>query len=111
MFKTVEDMQKLGKSQIEAMTASAAAVSRGLQEIAAESSAYTTKSLEDGSAAVSRMMGAKSLEGTVEVQTDYAKGAVAGLMAQAGKVGALFVSVGKDATKPFEGAMSQFKQG
>ena len=109
MFKTAEDLQTMGKSQIEAATAAAAAVSRGLQQIAAETSAYTKKSVEDGSDAVTRLMGSKSVEGAFQVQADYAKSVMDGAMAQTGKVGALMMAVGKDAFRPFEGALSAFR--
>lgn len=105
MFKSVEDFQNLGKSQIEAATASAAAVSRGVQQIAGEASAYAKRSLEDGSAATTRLMGAKSLDGAVQVQAEYARAAFEGMMAQASRMSSLMMSVGKDAAKPFEGVM------
>lgn len=105
MFKSVEDFQKLGKSQIEAATASAAAVSRGVQQIATEASAFAKRSVEDGSAATTRLMGAKSLDGAVQVQAEYAKSALEGLVAQAGRMGSLMMGVGKDAAKPFEAVM------
>ena len=72
MFKTVDDMPMLGKSQIEAATASAAAVSRGFQQIAAEASDFSKKSMEDGSAAITRLLGVKSLDAVIQVQTEYA---------------------------------------
>ena len=108
MFKTVEDMQKLGKSQIEAATASVAAVSRGFQQIAAETSDFSKKSMEDGSAAVTRLLGVKSLDAAVQVQTDYAKTSYASLMAQSAKVGEMLTAVGQDAFKPFESSFSVF---
>lgn len=105
MFKSVEDLQKLGKGQIEAAAASAAAVSRGVQQIATEASAYAKRSVEDGSAATTRLMGVKSLDGAVQVQAEYAKTALEGMVAQAGRMGTLMMAVGKDAAKPFEAAM------
>ncbi|WP_237476699.1 phasin family protein [Lichenibacterium dinghuense] len=105
MFKSVEDFQQFGKSQIEAATASVAAVSRGMQQMATEASAYAKRSVEDGSAATTRLMGAKSLDGAVQVQAEYAKAAFEGLTAQVGKMSALMMSVGKDAAKPFEAVM------
>ena len=105
MFKSVEDFQKLGKGQIEAATASAAAVSRGVQQIAAETSTYAKRSVEDGSAAATRLMGVKSLDGAVKLQAEYARTALEGMMAQAGKMNALVMAVGKDAAKPFEAVM------
>ena len=105
MFKSVEDIQKLGKSQIEAATASAAAVSRGVQQIAAEASTYAKRSIEDGSAATTRLMGATNLDGAVKVQAEYARTALEGLMAQAGRMNALVMAVGKDVAEPFGAVM------
>ena len=109
MFTTAEDLQTMGKSQIEAATASAAAVSRGLQQIATEASAYAKKSVEDGSAAMTRLLGTKSLAGALEVQADYATAVVDGMMTQGSKVGALMMALGKDAVRPFEGALSALR--
>ena len=103
MFKSVEELQKLGRSQLEAAAASAAAVSRGVQQIAAETSTFAKRSVEDGSAATTRLMSAKSLDGAVQVQADYAKTAFEGLVAQASRMGSLMVAVGTEAAKPFEG--------
>ena len=64
--------------------------------------------MEDGSAAVTRLLGVKSLDAVVQVQTDYAKSSYASMMAQAAKVGEMLTSVGKDAYKPFEGTFSVF---
>ena len=46
---------------------------------------------------------AKSLDGAVQVQADYAKTAFEGLVAQASRMGSLMVAVGTEAAKPFEG--------
>ncbi len=105
MFKGVEDLQKLGRTQIGAATASAATVSRGVQQIAMEASANAERSVEDGSAAATRPMGAKSLDGAVQGRAEYVKLALEGLAKQAGRMDSLMTSVGKDAAKPFEGAM------
>ena len=102
MFKSVEDVQQFGKSRIEAATASAAAVSRGVQQIATEASAFAKRSIEDGSAATTRLMGASSLDVAPRVQADYAKATLEGSMTQAGRMGALMLDVGQDAAKPFE---------
>ncbi|RYC31213.1 phasin family protein [Lichenibacterium minor] len=104
-FKSFEDVQKLGKSQIEAATAFAAAVWRGVQQIAAEPSTYAKRSIEDGSAATTRLMGVTNLDGAVKVQAEYARTTLAGMMAQAGRMNALVMAVGKDVAEPFRAVM------
>ena len=45
MFTNVEDIQKFGKQQLEAATAATQTFSKGLQEIAAETSDYSKKAI------------------------------------------------------------------
>ena len=48
------------------------------------------KSFEDGSAALEKLFGAKSLEKAIEIQSDYAKSAYEGFVAEATKMGELY---------------------
>ena len=107
MFTTVEDFQKFGKSQFEAMTAATTTVSKGLQEIAAESSEYSKKSIAASSAAVERLLGAKTVESAIQIQTDFAKSAYEGFVAQATKVNEVVSRVAKEAFKPVEAAIAK----
>ena len=107
MFKTVEDFQQLSRTQLEATTQSAAAVSRGLQQIALEASDLSKRTIEESSAAFGKMIGVRSLDGALQVQTDYAKTACENAVTGATRFGELFASLAKDAYRPFEGAMEQ----
>ena len=64
--------------------------------------------MEDGSAAVTRLLGVKSLDAIFQVQTDYARTSCASLIAQAAKVGEMLTAVGQDALRPFESTFSAF---
>ena len=107
MFKTVEDFQQLSRTQFEATTQSAAAVSRGLQQIALEASDLSKRTIEESSAAFGKLIGVRSLDGAIQVQTDYAKTAYEHAVTGATRFGELFASMAKDAYRPFEGAMEQ----
>jgi phasin family protein len=107
MFNNVEDFQKFGKSQFEAMTAATSTVSRGLQEIAAESSEYSKKSIAASSAVVEKLLGAKTVETAVQIQAEFAKSAYEGFVAQATKINELYTRVAKEAFKPVESAMGK----
>jgi hypothetical protein len=100
MFTTVEDFQKFGKTQFEAMTVASSTVSKGLQEIAAESSEYSKKSIAASSAVVEKLLGAKTVETAIQIQTAYE-----GFVAQATKLNELYTKVAKEAFKPVETAM------
>jgi hypothetical protein len=60
---------------------------------------------EQGTAATEKLIGAKSLEKAIEVQSDYVKSSYEGFVAEATKLGELYADLAKEAYKPFE---SQF---
>ena len=107
MVKNLDDMQKLGKDNMDATMKSFGATSKGFQTIAVEVTNYSKKSFEEGSAALEKLLGAKSFEKAIEVQSDYAKTAYEGFIAQAAKLGELYTDIAKEAYKPFEGYMAK----
>jgi len=62
MVKNFEDMQKLGKDNMDATMSSLGVWSKGFQALAVEMADYTKKAFEDGTAATEKLLGAKSLE-------------------------------------------------
>ena len=98
----IDEMQKLGKDNMDATMKSFGAFSKTGQAIAAEVADYSKKSFEDGSKVMEKLLGAKSLDKAIEIQTDYAKTAYEGFVAQATKIGELYADLAKDAYKPYE---------
>jgi len=107
MVTGVEDFQKLSRESLDVAVKSFGTVSKGMQAIAAEVSDYSKKSYEDGTAAIERMMGVKSLDKAVEVQTEYMKSAYDNLMSEMTKLGEMYAGVARDAYKPFESALGK----
>jgi phasin family protein len=106
-MKAFEDMQKLGKEQVDVAMKQFGAVTKGVQAIATEVVDYSKKSFEEGSAACEKMFGAKSLDKAIEVQTDFAKSSYESLMAQATKLGELYVDLAKETYKPLESYLAK----
>ncbi len=106
-LKSFDDMQKLGKDNMELAMKSFGAVSKGLQAIAVEVADYSKKSFEEGSATLEKLLGAKSLEKAIEIQSDYAKSAYEGFVAGATRIGELYADIAKEAYRPFEAAVSK----
>jgi len=102
MIKNFDDMQKLSKDNVDATMKSLGAFSKASQAIAAEFADYSKKSFEDGSKVMEKLLGARSLDKAIEIQTDYAKTAYEGFVAQATKFGELYADLAKEAYKPFE---------
>ena len=107
MLKNFEDFQKLGKDNVDVCMKQFGTVSKGWQAIATEFADYSKKSFEDGSAALEKLFGAKSLEKAIEVQSDYVKTAYEGFVAEATKIGELYTDLAKETYKPLEGILAK----
>ncbi len=109
MVKNFEDLQAVGKENVDATLKSFGALSKSGQAIAVELADYSKKSFQDGSAALEKLFGVKSLDKAIEVQTEYAKTAYEGFVAEATKLGELYTDLAKEAYKPFEGIYARAK--
>jgi len=109
MVKNFEDLQQVGKENVEVAMKSAETLSKGAQAIAVEVADYSKKSFEDGSAMLEKLFGVKSLEKAIELQSEYAKTAYEGFVAKATKIGELYADLAKESYKPFETLMAKAK--
>ena len=109
MTQTLEDAGKFGKEFMDTGLKSLASLSKGWQSIAVEATEYSKKSFESGSAAIEKLVAAKSLEKAIEIQTDFAKQAYEGFVAEATKIGELYAELYKDTYKPFESIVAKAK--
>lgn len=101
-----EDFQKFSKQQMETVTALTSSVTKGIQDIASESTEYSKKAFAESSAVVEKLLGAKSVETAIQIQTDYAKSAYEGFVAQATKINEMYVKLASEAFKPVETALA-----
>ncbi len=109
MAGNFDNIQNLGKHQIEAFTASSAALTKGWQGIAAEATDYSKKSFEKSRALAEKLVAVKKLDDAIALQTDFAKTSYDDFVAGATKLGELYTAMAKDAMKPFEAAAKSFK--
>ena len=89
MLKNFEDFQKLGKENVDTCMKQFGTVSKGWQAIATEVADYSKKSFEHGTATLESLLGAKSLEKAIEIESDFVKTAYEGFVAQSSKLGEL----------------------
>jgi hypothetical protein len=109
MAMQFEDIQKASKEQLEHAATAAASLTRGFQAIATEATDYSKRSLEHTSSYIEKLMGVKSLETAIQIQSEFAKTQLEGFVAQATKMSELYKELAKEAFKPVETAMSQAK--
>jgi len=108
MVKNLEEVQQLGKDNMDATLKSVGAWSKSMQAIAIELADYSKRAFEQGTAATEKLISAKLLDKAFEVQSEYAKSAYEGFVAQATKLGELYADLAKEAYKPYENQFGKF---
>ena len=103
--KATEDFQKKSKDNYEAAMRSYGEVNKGLQAIGTRMTNYSKQAFEDATRTFESLLGAKSLEHAVEIQSQYAKKAYESWVAEATKIGEMYAAVARDAYKPVEQAV------
>jgi hypothetical protein len=104
---TNEDLQKLSKNTMDMALTSLNAWTKGTQAIAAEFVDYSKKSAECSAAAWVKLVGAKSLDKAIEVQSEYMKSAYGDFVAEATKLGELYADLAKQGYRPFESVVAK----
>lgn len=108
MVANFDSVQQIGKEQFEAVSAAAAAVTKGWQSIAAETTDYSKKSFEKSRLLAEKLITVKKIDEAVALQTDFAKSAYEDFVAEAAKIGELYASIAKEVFKPIESAAKSF---
>jgi phasin family protein len=107
MLNNFDDLQKVSKDNMDMTLKQFGAVSKGFQAIAAEMADYSKKSFEETSALAEKLMGSKSLEKAIEIQSTYVKSAYESFIAEATKISELYADLAKETYKPIESLMDK----
>jgi hypothetical protein len=111
MVKDFDGFQKFGKDNMDMAMKSWGAFSKGTQAIAVEVADYSKKAFEGSAAAVEKLLGAKTMDQAIEVQTSFLKSSYEDFMAEATKLGELYVDLAKETYKPYEGFIAATASG
>jgi hypothetical protein len=101
-FKIGEAFQKVTKDNFDAAVRAYGEVHRGIQAIVAEVTDYSKTAFEDATRALEKMVGAKSVEQAIEIQSQYAKNAYDTYIAQVSKLGDVYAGIARNMYKPVE---------
>ena len=104
---STDPMQKFGKEGMDMAMASFGAWTKNAQAIATELTDYSKKYFEDSAAAMEKLMGAKSLETAMAVQSEYLKNSYENFVAQSTRISELYTGLAKETYKPFEGVLGK----
>jgi len=90
-----------------ALTAQNAAFNSNILAIATETTSYSKKYLDNSLAFVEKLLGAKSFDTVIQIQSEYAKTSYEGFVEQTKKMGELYSDLAKAAFQPFDVANVQ----
>ncbi len=105
--KATEDFQKLSKGNYDAVVRSYGELNKGFQAIGVRMTEYSKQAFNDATRTFEKLVGAKSLEHAVEIQSQYAKKAFDTWVAEASKISEMYAAVARDAYKPVEQAVAK----
>jgi hypothetical protein len=100
--KLCKNVGEFNKDTLEAYIESATVAGSGLQSVAQETSSYAKQAIEDAIAASKAMMGSKSINDMVEIQTSFAKTAFSGYVGHLSRFNKTLVSAAKQSCAPLQ---------
>ena len=104
-----QQAQERVQSGFEAASRSFTEANKGFQALAAEMMQYSKAAFDDATRTWEKLIGVRSLEQAVEIQSDYAKRVYENHMAELKKLGEMCVGMVRDASKPVEDVSRKFR--
>lgn len=102
MFNSLDDLTRYNKENMDTAMRSLEVISKNMQALAVGAADYSKRSIEQGTVALEKMLGADSIETAMEVQSDYIKTAYESFIAESNRVSELYADVAKEVYRPFE---------
>jgi phasin family protein len=103
------EYQKAAESGFEAASRSFGEANKGFQVLAAEMMEYSKAAFDDTIRTWEQLIGVRSLEQAIQIQSDYAKRVYENHMAELKKLGEMCVGMVRDASKPVEDVSRKFR--
>jgi len=99
-----QQAQERMQSGLEAASRSFMEANKGFQALAAEMTEYSKAAFDDAIRTWEKLIGVRSLEQAMQIQSDYAKRVYENHMAELSKLGEMCMGMMRDASKPVEDA-------
>jgi phasin family protein len=104
-----QQAQERMQSGFDAASRSFSEANKGFQALAAEMMEYSKAAFDDAVRTWEQLIGVRSLEQAIQIQSDYAKRVYENHMAELKKLGEMTVGMVRDASKPVEDASRKFR--
>ena len=103
------EFQKAAEGGFEAVSRSFSEANRGFQALAAEMMNYSKEAFDDAVRTWEQLIGVKSLDQAIEIQSPYAKRVYDKHMAELAKLGEMCIGVVRHTSKPVEESAKKFR--
>jgi hypothetical protein len=104
-----QQYQERVQSGFEAASRSFTEANKGFQTLAAEMMEYSKAAFDDAVRTWEKLIGVRSLEQAIQIQSDYAKRVYENHMAELSKLGKMCMGMTRDVSKPVEDASRKFR--
>ena len=104
---TSQDTEKSGKASFDMALNALGVWTKGAQAMTAEVIDYTRKSAESSAVAWEKLLGAKSLDSALAVQSEFARSAYEEFVAEATKLGEIYVEFAREAYAPLRAVFAE----
>jgi hypothetical protein len=104
---TSQDTENAGKAALNMALNALGIWTKGAQAMTLEVIDYTRKSAESSAAAWEKLLGAKSLDGALAVRSEFARSAYEDFVAEAAKLGEIYVEYAREACAPLQAAFAE----
>jgi hypothetical protein len=101
MMQQFEAVQKFGKDSFEATVKAFDVAPTGTKVIADKTADYAKKPFEQNTATFEKLVGARSLDQAIQIQSDYLKSTYEGFVAHITKSRELYTKLTQDSFAPF----------
>ncbi|KZD04276.1 phasin family protein [Oceanibaculum pacificum] len=105
-FKGYDTLTSYNKQNLDAITASGAIVTKGVEDISKTWFGFTQSSVEQATETMQALMGCKTLRDVVELQNGFAKTSFDQLIAESAKLSEMTIKVTNDAIEPIKARMN-----
>ncbi|KQZ54921.1 phasin family protein [Rhizobium sp. Root149] len=103
----IEEANRKSKEAVDGVLKSYSEVAKSWQAIATETGEFSRKYMQDATSYFEQLMGVRTIEAALELQTNFAKSSYETAVAQTSKLTELYSELGKTLVKPLEAAASQ----
>ena len=100
LIQGYDEMAASSKENIEVLSAAGTAYGKGVEAIGGEWMSFAKTMLDNNVQVTKAILGAKSLNEVMDLQSNFMRGSFDGLMAQSTKVGELATKVAQEAAEP-----------